>query len=82
MSDAFETPSLTDDLVFTCQKNKIVIFFQTECLDRPVESFHHLIMRWFKTKYWVAGVRYAGRGRKTWSECAKDDMDELGLHSE
>ena len=22
------------------------------------------------------------RGRKTWRECVKDDMDELGLHSE
>ena len=21
-------------------------------------------------------------GRKTWTECVKDDMDELGLHSE
>ena len=39
--------------------------------------------------YWVpayrnvvmAGVRCAGRGRKTWRECVKDDMDELGLHS-
>ena len=30
----------------------------------------------------VAGVRYAGRGRKTLRECVKDDMDELGLHSE
>ena len=24
----------------------------------------------------------SGRGRKTWRECVKDDMDELGLHSE
>ena len=30
----------------------------------------------------VAGVRCAGRGRKTWRECVKDDMDELGLHPE
>ena len=30
----------------------------------------------------VAAVRCAGRGRKTWRECVKDDMDELGLHSE
>ena len=30
----------------------------------------------------VAGVRSAGRGRKTWRECVKDDMDELGSHSE
>ena len=30
----------------------------------------------------VAGVRCVGRGRKTWRECVKDDMDELGLHSE
>ena len=30
----------------------------------------------------VAGVRCAGSGRKTWRECVKDDMDELGLHSE
>ena len=30
----------------------------------------------------VADVRCAGRGRKTWRECVKDDMDELGLHSE
>ena len=30
----------------------------------------------------MAGVRCAGRGRKTWRECVKDDMDELGLHSE
>ena len=30
----------------------------------------------------VAGVRCADRGRKTWRECVKDDMDELGLHSE
>ena len=27
----------------------------------------------------VAGVRCAGRGRKTWRECVKDDV---GLHSE
>ena len=30
----------------------------------------------------VAGVRCAGRGRKTWKECVKDDMVELGLHPE
>ena len=30
----------------------------------------------------VAGLRCVGRGRKTWRECVKDDMDELGLHSE
>ena len=30
----------------------------------------------------VAGVNYAGMGRKTWRECVKDDIDELGLHSE
>ena len=31
----------------------------------------------------VAEMRCAGRGRKTWYECVKDDdMDELGLHSE
>ena len=30
----------------------------------------------------VAGVRCAGRGRKTWRECVKDDMVELGLHPE
>ena len=30
----------------------------------------------------VTGVRCAGRGRKTWRECVKDDMNELGLHSE
>ena len=30
----------------------------------------------------VAGVRGAGRGRKTWYECAKDDRKELGLHAE
>ena len=29
----------------------------------------------------VAGARYAGRGRKTWREFVKDDMDELGLRS-
>ena len=29
----------------------------------------------------VAGVRCAGRGRKTWYECVKDDMKELGLHA-
>ena len=28
----------------------------------------------------VAGVRSVGRGRKTWRECVRDDMDELGLH--
>ena len=27
-------------------------------------------------------MRCAGRGWKTWRECVKDDMDELGLHSE
>ena len=26
----------------------------------------------------VAGVRCAGRGRKTWRECVKDDMDVQG----
>jgi hypothetical protein len=31
---------------------------------------------------WWQGVRCAGRSRKTWRECVKDDMDELGLHSE
>ena len=30
----------------------------------------------------VAGVRGAGRGRKTWYECVKKDMRELGLHAE
>ena len=30
----------------------------------------------------VTGVRGAGRGRKTWYECVKDDMRELGLHAE
>ena len=33
----------------------------------------------------VAGVRCAGRGRKTWRkclQCVKDDMEELGLHPE
>ena len=30
----------------------------------------------------VAGVRCAGRGRKTWRECVRDDMEELGLHPE
>ena len=30
----------------------------------------------------VAGVRCAGKGRKTWYECVKDDMKVLGLHSE
>ena len=28
----------------------------------------------------VAGVRCVGRGRKTWRECVRDDMEELGLH--
>ena len=28
------------------------------------------------------GVRCAGRGRKTWYECVKDDMKVLGLHPE
>ena len=32
--------------------------------------------------WWWQGVRCAGRGRKTWRECVKDDMDELDLHSE
>ena len=27
-------------------------------------------------------MRCAGRGRKTWRECVKDDTDELGLHPE
>ena len=27
-------------------------------------------------------MRCVGRGRKTWRECVKDDMDELGLPSE
>ena len=30
----------------------------------------------------VAGVRCAGRGRKTWYEFVKDDMKALGLHPE
>ena len=28
----------------------------------------------------VVGVRYAERGRKTWRECVKEDMVELGLY--
>ena len=50
-------------------------------------------LRWFghvehkNGDYWVsacrnvvvAGVRCAGRGRKTWRECVKDDIDELGF---
>ena len=27
----------------------------------------------------VAGVRCAGRGRKTWRECVKDDMEGAGF---
>ena len=30
----------------------------------------------------VAGVRFVGRGRKTWRECVKEDTEELGLHLE
>ena len=30
----------------------------------------------------VAGARSAGTGRKTWRECVRDDMNELGLHPE
>ena len=30
----------------------------------------------------VGGMRCAGRGRKTWYECVKEDMKELGLHPE
>ena len=30
----------------------------------------------------MAGVRCAGRGRKTWYECVKEDMKVLGLHAE
>ena len=30
----------------------------------------------------VAGVRCAGRGRKTWYECVMKDMKVLGLHAE
>ena len=30
----------------------------------------------------VAGVRCAGKGRETWRECVRDDMEELGLHPE
>ena len=30
----------------------------------------------------VAGVRCAGRERKNWYECVKDDMNALGLHHE
>ena len=30
----------------------------------------------------VPGERCAGRGRKTWRECVKDDTDELDLHLE
>ena len=30
----------------------------------------------------MAGVRGAGRGRKTWRECVKDDMNGHGLHPE
>ena len=31
---------------------------------------------------WRCWGRSQGRGRKTWRECVKDDMDELGLHPE
>ena len=30
----------------------------------------------------VVGARCAGRGRKTWHECLKEDMKVLGLHAE
>ena len=30
----------------------------------------------------VAGMRCAGRGRKTWENCVDNDKEELGLHSE
>jgi hypothetical protein len=30
----------------------------------------------------VVGVRDVGKGRKTWNECVRYDMKELGLHAE
>ena len=30
----------------------------------------------------MAGRRGAGRGRKTWYECVKKDLEKLGLHKE
>ena len=58
-------------------------------VDSMAEVVRRGRLRWFghveckSGDDWVmAGVRCAGRGRKTWRECVKDDMDELGLHSE
>ena len=31
---------------------------------------------------WVVGEKGVDRARKTWRDCVKDDMEELGLHSE
>ena len=46
---------------------------ECECGDDWVSACRNVV---------VAGVICACRGRKTWRECVKDDMDELGLHPE
>ena len=65
-------------------------------VESMAEVVRHGRLRWFghverkSGDDWVsacrnvvaARVKCAGRGRKTWRECVKDDMDELGLHSE
>ena len=77
-------------------RKRSVDLFNVLGVQSVAEVVRHGRLRWFKhvehksgddwvsdcRNVVVAGLRCAGRGRKIWRECVKDDMDELGLHSE
>ena len=84
-----------DDLVLMAESEKLRKWKKGMGFRAWREVLRHGRLRWFghaecnSGDDWVlacrnvvvAGVRCAGRGRKTWRECVKDDMEELGLHS-
>ena len=74
----------------------IFLFYSLLGVQCVAEVVRHSRLRWFghverkSGDDWVsacrnvvvAGVKRAGKGRKTWYECVEDYMDKLDLHSE